>query len=195
MDQVLQLASAEYRRARSILYDELLFGAADFVSIKLWKFRDDLDMDDFDGSWLTDARNAALFDGAEYALLRQIRGNAKLRRAFLRDKNRGGSGRPAVTGARVAFRYAVTPDLPPPEGVRRVPIAVPLVEAGRARIKGRDGFGLFSERANFDPEDTAGGEEIEDKLDFVHLAKISNHSFHTFNYVYAGTIMLTLSAS
>ncbi|RYO78256.1 hypothetical protein DL766_009855 [Monosporascus sp. MC13-8B] len=53
--------------ARSILYDELLLGAADLALMESWKLRDDLDTDDFDGSWLTDARNAALLDGSEHA--------------------------------------------------------------------------------------------------------------------------------
>jgi hypothetical protein len=33
----------------------------------------------------------------------------------------------------------------------------------------------------------------EDKLDLVALAKLSNHSYHTFNHTYTGTTTLTIS--
>jgi hypothetical protein len=48
------------------------------------------------------------------------------------------------------------------------------------------------ERANFDLEDSIG-EDIEDELDLITLAKLSNYSYHTFNYAYAGTMTLTLN--
>ena len=38
------------------------------------------------------------------------------------------------------------------------------------------------------------GEDIEDELDLVALAELSNHTFHTFNHAYAGTTTLTMSA-
>jgi hypothetical protein len=38
------------------------------------------------------------------------------------------------------------------------------------------------------------GDNIEDELDLVALAEQSNHSYHTFNYAYAGTTTLTISA-
>lgn len=49
------------------------------------------------------------------------------------------------------------------------------------------------ERADFELEDGMG-EEIEDELDLVALAELSNHSYHTFNHAYAGTTTLTMSA-
>lgn len=48
------------------------------------------------------------------------------------------------------------------------------------------------ERANFDLEDQFG-EDIEDELDLVALAELSNHSYHTFNHGYAGTTTLTMN--
>jgi hypothetical protein len=49
------------------------------------------------------------------------------------------------------------------------------------------------ERANFDLE--AGvGEDVEDELDLVALAELSNHTYHTFNHAYAGSTTLTMSA-
>ena len=48
------------------------------------------------------------------------------------------------------------------------------------------------ERANFDLEEGVG-EDIEDELDLVALAELSNHTFHTFNHAYAGTTTLTMN--
>jgi hypothetical protein len=48
------------------------------------------------------------------------------------------------------------------------------------------------ERANFDLEEGIG-EDIEDELDLVALAELSNHTYHTFNYIYAGTTTLTIN--
>ncbi|KFY65576.1 hypothetical protein V496_02463 [Pseudogymnoascus sp. VKM F-4515 (FW-2607)] len=44
----------------------------------------------------------------------------------------------------------------------------------------------------FDVEDTVG-DDIEDELGLVALAKLSNHSYHTFNHAYAGTKTLTMN--
>ncbi|KAH6699118.1 hypothetical protein BKA61DRAFT_496604, partial [Leptodontidium sp. MPI-SDFR-AT-0119] len=49
------------------------------------------------------------------------------------------------------------------------------------------------ERANFDLKESVR-EDIENKLDLVALAEQSNHSYYTFNYTYAGTTTLTMSA-
>ena len=49
------------------------------------------------------------------------------------------------------------------------------------------------ERANFNLEDNLG-EDIKDKLDLVALAKLSNHTYYTFNYAYARTTTLTINA-
>lgn len=48
-------------------------------------------------------------------------------------------------------------------------------------------------RGNFNIKELGASEHIEDKIDLVNLAEISNHSFRTFNYAYAGTITLTIS--
>jgi hypothetical protein len=48
------------------------------------------------------------------------------------------------------------------------------------------------ERANFDLKEGIG-EDIEDKLDLVALAELSNHIYHTFNHIYAGTTTLTIN--
>jgi hypothetical protein len=50
----------------------------------------------------------------------------------------------------------------------------------------------IKERANFDLEEGIG-EDIEDELDLVILAELSNHTFHTFNYIYTGTMILTMN--
>lgn len=48
------------------------------------------------------------------------------------------------------------------------------------------------ERANFGLEDDIG-EDIEDELDLVALAELSNHTYHTFNHTYAGSTTLTMN--
>jgi hypothetical protein len=48
------------------------------------------------------------------------------------------------------------------------------------------------ERANFDLKEGIG-EDIEDELDLVALAALSNHIYHIFNYAYVGTTTLTIS--
>ena len=48
------------------------------------------------------------------------------------------------------------------------------------------------EQANFDLK--GAGEDVKDELDLVALAKLSNHTFYTFNHAYARTTTLTISA-
>ena len=48
------------------------------------------------------------------------------------------------------------------------------------------------ERANFDLEEGVG-EDIEDELDLVALAELSNHTFHTFNHAYTRITTLTIN--
>lgn len=87
MKQVTQLMGAEYRQAHSLLYDELLLGRAkNLVAIESWKLKDDLDMDGYGCSWLSDARNAELVDGADRALLRELQESPELCQIFLKDK-------------------------------------------------------------------------------------------------------------
>jgi hypothetical protein len=37
-------------------------------------------------------------------------------------------------------------------------------------------------------------EDIKDELDLVALVELSNHIYYTFNYIYASTTTLTISA-
>lgn len=48
------------------------------------------------------------------------------------------------------------------------------------------------ERANFDLEDSIR-EDIEDELDLVALAELSNHTYYTFNHAYASITTLTIN--
>ena len=96
MSQVPQLVVSEYRRARNLLYNKLLFGSKDVPLLEAWMLHDDLDAEDYGGSWLTDGRNAAYLQGSHDALLREIEQRADLRRAFIRDapgQNGKGKGR------------------------------------------------------------------------------------------------------
>ncbi|KAF9767808.1 hypothetical protein IL306_014962 [Fusarium sp. DS 682] len=90
MEQVSQLALSEFRQAQSLLYDELLFGMEDVAPIEAWRLNDDLDLEDYGASWITDNRNREILAGTHDALLRQIEGRASLRRAFIRSDQRGG---------------------------------------------------------------------------------------------------------
>lgn len=89
MEQVSQLITSEYRQAYSLLYDELLLGMGeDITPIEAWRLHDDLDLDDYGASWMTDERNSEILAGSRDVLLRQIEGKAALRRAFIRpDQN------------------------------------------------------------------------------------------------------------
>jgi hypothetical protein len=49
-----------------------------------------------------------------------------------------------------------------------------------------------SEQATFDMGEIAATEEVEDEADLAYLAGMSNHSFRTFNYSYAGSTTLTM---
>ncbi|KAJ3453735.1 hypothetical protein MRS44_018367 [Fusarium solani] len=49
------------------------------------------------------------------------------------------------------------------------------------------------ERANFDLEEIAAAEEVEDEAALADLAGMSNHSYRTFNHAYAGSTTLTMS--
>ncbi|RKL04534.1 hypothetical protein BFJ70_g17193 [Fusarium oxysporum] len=89
MEQVSQLALSEFRQAHSLLYDELLFGMEDVAPIEAWRLNDDLDLEDYGASWITDSRNREILAGTHDALLRQIEGRASLRRVFIRPDQRG----------------------------------------------------------------------------------------------------------
>ncbi|KFZ24689.1 hypothetical protein V502_00827 [Pseudogymnoascus sp. VKM F-4520 (FW-2644)] len=83
MTQVSQLVLSEYQKAHSLLWDELLFGAKDLIPMESWRLKDDLDLEDFGGSWLSHPSNSEFLNGAELALFRRIQGNPKLRAMFL----------------------------------------------------------------------------------------------------------------
>ncbi|MGH8010316.1 MAG: hypothetical protein ACREQ3_25255 [Candidatus Binatia bacterium] len=57
MNHVPQLVVSEYKMARTILFDKLLFGAKDIPSVEAWMLHDDLDAEEYGGSWLTNERN------------------------------------------------------------------------------------------------------------------------------------------
>ena len=48
------------------------------------------------------------------------------------------------------------------------------------------------EQANFDLEDSIG-KDIENELDLVTLAELSNHTYYIFNYIYTGIIILIIN--
>ncbi|KAH7109708.1 telomere-associated putative RecQ-like protein usher, partial [Dactylonectria macrodidyma] len=50
------------------------------------------------------------------------------------------------------------------------------------------------EQANFDLEEIAASEEVEDEADLADLAGMSNHSYRTFNHAYAGGTTLAMTA-
>ncbi|KAG7404059.1 putative ankyrin repeat protein [Fusarium oxysporum f. sp. rapae] len=311
MEQVTQLVESEFRQAHSLLYDELLFGMRDVAPIEAWRLHDDLDVDDYGASWLTDERNREILAGTHDALLRQIEERADLRQVFVRLGPNGGvrlcpkaiaiyeahvqeflkrmlalisvpSGPPLRspellsityinTGARrrsvflwekmvmIYVRYSKSQEqtgeekdnirfLPPAVGnllLTYLAFVLPLRQAFLRQSKPgarlspylwsklggevwRDGMvssclrracmraevpqfqvawwrqvaasitkEKFSarEQANFDMGEIAASEEVEDEADLAYLAGMSNHSFRTFNYSYAGSTTLTVTSS
>ena len=83
MSQISDLVVSEYQQAHALLYDELLFQAKDLIPMESWRLKDDLDLEDFGGSWLSHPSNSKFLESAKLALFRQIQGNAKLRAMFL----------------------------------------------------------------------------------------------------------------
>ena len=51
--------------------------------MELQRLKDDLDLEDFKGSWLSYPSNSKFLKGANLALFQRIQGNAKLRAMFL----------------------------------------------------------------------------------------------------------------
>jgi superfamily II DNA or RNA helicase len=310
MEQVSQLAVSEFRQAHSLLYDELLFGARDIASIEAWRLQDDLDLDDYGGSWLTDERNAEILEGTQDALLRQIEGRADLRRVFVRTDPDGMtylcSKAIALYEAHVQefLKRMVTLMAVPPGPPLRSPelLSITYINTGTRRrslliweklvmvyvqyhksqeqtgkekdnirflppaigdllltylalvpplrqvfLRQRKPGALLSphlwskldgevwrdltvssclrkacaraevpqfqvawwrqaaasitkekfsakEQANFDLEEIAASEEVEDEADLADLAGMSNHSYRTFNHAYAGGTTLAMTA-
>ena len=83
MSQISDLVVSEYQQAHALLYNELMFQAKDLILIESWRLKDDLDLEDFRGSWLSHPSNSEFLEGAELALFRRIQDNAKLRAMFL----------------------------------------------------------------------------------------------------------------
>jgi hypothetical protein len=48
-----------------------------------WRLKDNLDLEDFGGSWLSYPSNSEFLEGTELALFRQIQGNTELQAIFL----------------------------------------------------------------------------------------------------------------
>ena len=69
MVHIPQLVLSEYLEAQSILSQDLHFGADSLVQLQLWKLKDDLDMLDFQESWLGYPENAKLLKDSETVLL------------------------------------------------------------------------------------------------------------------------------
>jgi superfamily II DNA helicase RecQ len=308
MAQISQLVLSEYQQAYSLLHDELMFGARDLTPMESWRLKDDLDLDDFGGSWLSHALNAEFLEGAEQALLQRIQGSTELRAMFLADRD----GRckaldlTAITiyeahaqdflkRLLILCHIAPGPPLRAPEllsvtwrntarqrhlfiweklvmvytqyhksqqqsgaykdNIRFLPKAigdllltyiayvlplrqlffrqqkpgallspylwakldgsvwtdealsaclrkacaraqVPVLHSSNWRQMAasitKEKFSA-KKRADFELENDMG-EEIEDELDLVALAELSNHSYYTFNHAYAGTTTLTMNA-
>ncbi|PQE10617.1 hypothetical protein CJF32_00009743 [Rutstroemia sp. NJR-2017a WRK4] len=229
-----------------------------------WRLKDDLDLEDFGGSWLSHPCNAEFLEGAEHALFRRIQGHAELRAMFLTQAADGSAvlcpkamtiyevhAQEFLKRVLVLCYIAPGPPLCEPEllsvmwrntarrryllvweklvmiytqyykGSRGAPLASPLGQAGRDCVGGWDPFGLLDqglhacpgallahlqlavsitkekfsakEQANFDLAEGGTGEDIEDELDLVVLAELSNYSYYMFNHAYTGTTMLTMS--
>ena len=90
MSHVSQLVLSEYQQAHALLYEELVFKADDLVPMQAWRLQDDLDAEEFGGSWLSHPRNAELVEGADRALLRRIQASTELRAMFLAEAGDGG---------------------------------------------------------------------------------------------------------
>jgi hypothetical protein len=70
MSHVSRLVLSEYQQAQTLLFDELLFQARDLIPMESWRMKDDLDLDDFGGSWLLHPSNSEFLEGAELALMK-----------------------------------------------------------------------------------------------------------------------------
>jgi hypothetical protein len=72
MLQISDLVVSEYQQAYALLYNELMFQAKDLTPMESWRLKDDLDLEDFGGSWLSHSSNSEFLQGAELALFRRI---------------------------------------------------------------------------------------------------------------------------
>jgi hypothetical protein len=72
MAHITQLILSEYQQAHSLLYDELMFGMKDLIPMESWRLKDDLDLEDFGGSWLSHPSNTKFLKDAELAIFQHI---------------------------------------------------------------------------------------------------------------------------
>lgn len=89
MSYVSQLIVSEYQQAHSLLYEELMFKAKNLKSMQSWRLKDDLDMEDFGGSWLSRPGNAEFVEKADHALFQCIQASAELRAMCLIEADDG----------------------------------------------------------------------------------------------------------
>ena len=90
MSHIPQLVASEYEAAHTLLYDELMFKATDLTPMQSWRLQDDLDFEDYGGSWLSLPANVELVHDAELALFRRIQADAELRATFFTNGKDGG---------------------------------------------------------------------------------------------------------
>ncbi|KAH8749835.1 hypothetical protein BGZ57DRAFT_968312 [Hyaloscypha finlandica] len=256
MSQISDLVVSEYQRASSLLHDELLFQAKYLIPMESWRLKDDLDLEDFGGSWLSHPSNAEFLEGTELALFWRIQGNAELRAMFLtKAEDRSMVLCPKAMEIYEAHAQEfLKRSSAYKDNIRFLPKAIgdllltyttyvlPLrqlflrqqkpgalispylwakldgtvwangtlsacltkacarAKVPRLHISNWRQFAAsitkekFSakEQANFDLEDSIR-EDIEDELDLVALAELSNHTYHTFNHTYTGTTTLTMN--
>jgi hypothetical protein len=89
MSHIPQLVASEYQAAHTLLYDDLMFKATDLTPMQSWRLQDDLDFEDYGGSWLSLPANAELVHDAELALFRRIQADAELRATFFTEGKDG----------------------------------------------------------------------------------------------------------
>ena len=90
MSQISDLVRSEFCEAKRLLRDKLMFQTRDLVPMESWRLQDDLDLEDFGGSWLSHPGNDAFPKDSDLALFRQIQGNTKLQTMFLTTAEGGG---------------------------------------------------------------------------------------------------------
>ena len=87
---ITQLVVSEFRQASVLLWDELMFGTTDLPSLEAWRLKDDLDSEDYGGSWLSHPLNQDLVKDSDRALMLQIQRRPKLQATFLLEADEGG---------------------------------------------------------------------------------------------------------
>jgi hypothetical protein len=63
---------SEYQQAYALLYNKLLFQVKDLTLMESWRLKDDLDLEDFGGSWLSHPSNSEFLKGVKLAFFRRI---------------------------------------------------------------------------------------------------------------------------